>query len=78
MNSIIEAQEEFTNCFGELTLRHLTSKELVLPHFSNEKVELDQFIADHQKPAPVRIDVSIQDTAEGRWYYFNRNDFEAA
>lgn len=59
MNSVIEAQEEFSKSFGELTLRHLY-EGIVLPDFSREKMELDQFIDDHAEAkggVPVHINV---------------------
>lgn len=58
MNSVIEAQQEFTDCFGELTLRHITS-DLILPEFSREAMELDEFIDAHQEQAPVEMPVTI-------------------
>lgn len=58
MNSIIDAQAEFTNVFGEITLRDLVS-DLVLPTWSNERLELDAFIDAHQQAAPVVIELSI-------------------
>jgi hypothetical protein len=69
-NSIIEAQQEFTGCFGELTLRHITS-DLTLPTFSREAMELDEFIATHQAPAPVKIPVTITQYADAKRYCFS-------
>lgn len=68
MNSIIEAQEQFTECFGELTLRHMCSN-LVLPAFSREAMEMDEFINNHQEPAPVKIPVAV--TVEGDYKRYN-------
>lgn len=61
MNSIIEAQQEFTNCFGELTLRHMTS-EVLLPNFSREKMQYDEFIDTHSvyTPGAIVIKTAIQ------------------
>lgn len=61
MNSIIEAQQQFTECFGELCLSDLCSNELLLPHFSNELVKLDEFIEAHSKvksSATIKIEFS--------------------
>jgi hypothetical protein len=61
-NSVIDAQREFTDNFGELTIKHLICG-VSLPCFSNERYEIDKFIADHQKPAPVKVPVKIRYTS---------------
>jgi len=58
MNSVLDAQEQFSECFGDICLSDLTS-EIILPWFSNEAYELYEFIQAHQKPAPVEISCSI-------------------
>jgi len=69
MNSVLDAQQEFTNCFGELTLQHITS-DLILPEFSREAMELDEFIDEHQQPAPVEMPVEIsQDNGLKRYNF---------
>lgn len=51
MNSVIEAQMEFTECIGEITVNHLFSG-LTLPLWSNEAVMIEHFITTHQGPVP--------------------------
>lgn len=51
MNSVIEAQIEFTECIGEITMQHLFMG-LTLPLWSNEAVEVEKFIRDCQRPTP--------------------------
>jgi hypothetical protein len=74
MNSVIEAKQDFTMCFGPLTLRHM-AEGVVLPHFSEEQIEMDKFIDDHQKDAPVKIPLKVIDMdsskmyAPTKWYY---------
>ena len=70
MNSVIEAQCDFTYCFGELRISHLTG-ELILPYFSNEAVELEQFINDHQRPAPVVINLERINYMDAIKYKYN-------
>lgn len=67
MNSIIEAQEEFTNCFGELTLEHLY-EGVALPKWSNEYEYLERFIAAHQKPAPIVIPIGTIEDDKVKYY----------
>lgn len=49
MNSVIEAQQQFTECFGDLSLRHLCNENLLLPHFSLQEMELCEFIKNNIK-----------------------------
>jgi hypothetical protein len=72
MNSIIEAQNTFTEFFGELCLSHLCDPHLVLPNFSREQMELDEFIMNHQKPAPIRIPVVVTQYADSKLYEFGK------
>lgn len=50
MNSIIEAQQEFTECFGELNLERLCQEELLLPAFSREFTEYVEFAERFSQP----------------------------
>jgi hypothetical protein len=77
MNSILEAQEEFTNQFGELSLSHLCDPYLVLPNFSREQFELDEFIRTHQNPAPIVIPVVITKYPEYKLYEFGKESAAA-
>jgi hypothetical protein len=68
MNSIIEAQQEFTNFFGEsVTFRHL-HEGVELPHFSNQLVELEQFIDAHRGPAPIALALESNVTPIGKHF----------
>lgn len=58
MNSVIEAQQEFTDSFGELRLSHLMQRNLELPYFTNEYVEFQNFLDTHRQIAPIKLTVT--------------------
>lgn len=65
MNSVIEAQQEFTECFGEDITLHQLFKGLTLPLWSNESAYLEKFLDDHRtvNPAqtipPIKVNVRV-------------------
>ncbi len=84
MNSIIEAQVEFSECFGQLSLKHLSSDELIIPKNMTEHYEISKFL-DYHKPSasslvddasskrslPIEITYSAVDHPDCTIYYFN-------
>lgn len=76
MNSVIEAQKEFTECFGEITLDHLFSG-LELPVWSNEHTYLEKFLDDHrtipphQTISPVEVHLSKEIKGSNIKYQFS-------
>jgi hypothetical protein len=67
MNSIIEAQETFTEFFGELKLSHIV-EGVTLPHFSRQHHEMELFIQEHRNPAPVVINIARVEGIETTTY----------
>lgn len=71
----MEAKQEFTRCFGELSLRHIT-EGVVLPHFSDEFIEMEQFIESHQEPAPVVVPLEKVDLCDSTGYFPSKYYYE--
>ena len=67
MNSIIEAQQEFSEQLGEITLNHMLNG-FCLPKFTTEIVEFEQFVEHHREDYQTakREELRITDPAEAR------------